>query len=173
MGFIEDMKKVSAEAACALRTKSANANKRDRYKKYHGYYSSEAEFVAEVYRELVFLDKRYLDTLHINYYIPKPKQRSLLRVLPDIVQNSPNGGRTVVEVKAVWFTLEGGDGLYKVDSDRITKDYEKLRDKYKSFDYKILLVSFLGEPEDYHRNKFHSLVQELVHGKSSIEVITC
>ena len=78
-----------------------------------------------------------------------------------------------IEVKSVWSIPTKKEGLYKRDEDRISGDYEKLRDFYTKFDSKIMLVTFLGYPNKYRRNTFKQFVELLVHKNSSIIVITC
>lgn len=76
-------------------------------------------------------------------------------------------------MKPVWDMPIDLDDLYQYDKDRISGDYEKLRVKYNEFESKVLLVPFFGEKKDYKRNTFKRSVESLVHGNSSIEVITC
>ena len=92
-------------------------------------------------------------------------------VHPDLVFRNSYGKRTAVEVKPVWDKLTDIDGLSKADKNRISDDYEKLRDNYSDFDSKVLLVPFLGEKDDYKPNIFRKFVKELVHGNSAIEII--
>ena len=140
---------------------------------YDEFYSGEREFVAECYRRLVAINDQYLNNILIEYYKPKRKERNPLPVYPDLVFHDSKSGRAAVEVKSVWFMPTDKEGLYKSDENRILDDYEKLRDSYKKFDSKIILVAFLGEPDEYRRNIFKQYVESLVHGKSNILVITC
>lgn len=168
--FEGDLKKAATEAAKFLREKSVKLNEDEDYDEF---FSGEREFVAECYRRLSLLNKSYPNNLLMEYYKPKRNERNPEFVYPDLVFHDSGSGRVAVEVKSVWFMPTKKDGLYKVDEDRIYEDYEKLRDRYNKFDSKILLVSFLGAPIDYHRNYFKQYVEELVHGNSNIGVITC
>ncbi len=168
--FEIDLRKAAIESAEFLRQKSAKLNEDDEYDEF---YSGEREFVAECYRRLVAINDQYLNNILIEYYKPKRKERNPLPVYPDLVFHDSKSGRAAVEVKSVWFMPTDKEGLYKSDENRILDDYEKLRDSYKKFDSKIILVAFLGEPDEYRRNIFKQYVESLVHGKSNILVITC
>jgi hypothetical protein len=166
-----ELKRASKAAAEFLRDKNKSGSKDDG--KYVPYFSSETELVAEIYRKLGEAVPTYPNSLFINYYKPKMKERNPPRVFPDMVFHERKGKRYAIEVKAVWFITTKTGGLYKRDKDRITRDYEKLRSKYKEFDNKIMLVGFLGEPEDYKEDKFYQSCSELIHKNSNIELITC
>ena len=168
--FETDLRKAAIESAEFLRQKSAKLNKDDEYAEL---YSGEREFVAECYRRLVSINDRYLSNILIEYYKPKRNERDPVPVYPDIVFHDSRSGRVAVEVKSVWFMPTDKEGLYKRDEERIFGDYEKLRDSYTKFDSKIMLVAFLGDPDEYRRNTFKQYVELLVHGNSSTTVITC
>ena len=168
--FSNDLKKAAEHAAEFLREKSARLNNSEEYEES---YSGEREFVAELYRKLSILNKDYVQSLSIEYYRYKVRERVVEYVFPDIVFQDSKNGRAAVEVKAVWFLPTRNEGLYKKDVGRIKGDYKKLRDRYSKFDLKIMLVAFLGKPDDYHRNKFKQYIEGIVHGNSSISVVTC
>ena len=168
--FETDLRKAAIESAEFLRQKSAKLNEDDEYDEF---YSGEREFVAECYRRLISINDQYMNNILIEYYKPKRNERNPLPVYPDMVYHDSKNGRAAVEVKSVWFMPTDKEGLYKSDEYRIFDDYEKLRDSYKKFDSKILLVAFLGEPDEYRRNIFKQYVESLVNGNSNTMVITC
>ena len=168
--FEIDLKEAAEQAAKFLRAKSARMNGSGDYDES---YSGEREFVTECYRRLWILNKRYIESLTIDYYRYKAKERIVEYVFPDIVFHDSKGGRAAVEVKAIWFMRTRDEGLYKRDKERIIRDYKKLRDRYSKFDLKIMLATFLGKPESYHKNKLKKYVEEVVHGNANINVITC
>ncbi len=171
-GFIEDLRRVSKDAGEFLREKSRYWNNKEGFT--DDLYSSEHEFVAEVYRRLLESDeKAYSMNLFVDYYRPRKKDKTNPNLRPDLVFYDRNGNGTAVEVKTVIRWYENNQAIYAEDLYPIIEDYDKLKEEYSAFQNRVLLVAFLGDPEDYHRNKFAAEVNKLVHGNSSIEVITC
>lgn len=137
--FERDLRKVAIESANFMRRKSSKLNEERNFEEL---YSGEREFVAECYRRLVNLNEEYLHNLLIEYYKPQKNEKNPEPVFPDIVFHNSKSGRTAVEVKPVWHMPTRIDDLYQSDKDRILGDYEKLKDHYRRFDSKILLVPF-------------------------------
>ncbi len=167
--FIEDLTRAASKSADFIRDKNSSL-------KYAGLnadlYASEDEFIAEIYRLMVRRNKKYKQSLLINYHKPMRNDREFVSAHPDIAYYPQEGEKTAIEVKGIWFLTEEA-GLYQSDIKRIMDDYDKLHVDWKNFGRKTLIVGFLGDRNKFRKNKFSDAVEALTQGDSDIYVVSC
>ena len=176
--FEDDLKESCKRAADFLRKKHQVYNDASGLQGNDRLYSSEREFVAEVYRLLICNDPSYRDKLFIEAIRPD-KGEVTGKVTPDLVYRNGKHERCVMEVKApVNNRANGSEVPWKTDRRGIESDYEKLEENYDQFDSKFLIVAYLGDPILENGNEFpmEDFVK-WVHGefqdKGKIKVIVC
>lgn len=167
--FVEDLRKASVKAAEFLREKNSVLRQSGLD---NSLYTSEKQFVAEIYRLMVRTNKRYRSTLLIEYHRPRVNDRVFEGAHPDIAYYDSEGNKFAVEVKGVWFLTEEGS-VYQADIKRIVDDFDRLQGEWGRFDQKVLVVSFLGDNAKFKRNKFQNSVLALTRGEAGISLITC
>lgn len=175
--FYRDLKKCCNGAAVALRDKNIKWNNGIPEKK--KLYSGEREFLAEVYRLLIEIDRDYTNHLFVDY-LPAIESEGSKRVLPDVVylSDDPND-KGIVEAKVIVTKRKKGDpNPYKSDRESIDLDYDKLKRNYKRFKRKFLVVAYLGDvkyKDDsvFSIRKFKNKISELYQDTGEIKVISC
>ncbi len=167
--FVEDLRKVSVKAAELLREKNSFLKQTGLDREL---YSSEKEFVAEIYRLMVRANKKYRSTLLIEYHKPRANDRTFEGAHPDIAYYNTDGERAAVEIKGIWFLNEQGT-VYQADIKRIVDDFDKLQGEWNEFDEKVLVVGFLGDNTKFKRNRFQTSILALTSGEPGISLITC
>lgn len=167
--FVDNLIKSSVKAADFLREKNLELKGNGLES---SYFSSEKEFVAEMYRLMIKANKKYRRSLLIDYHKPKKNDREFVSAHPDIAYYDSSGGRCAVEAKGVWYlTAEGGP--YQADVKRIMDDLDKLHNEWKDFESKVLIVAYLGDGDKYKRNRFQSAIEGLTQGDSGVSLIVC
>ncbi len=166
--FITNLRKSSTEAARFLRKKSSSINNGNN----SGFYSSEKEFLAEIYRLLVKANRKYRPSLLIEYHKPGKNGKSAEISHPDIAYYDPEGKKIAVESRAIWYLTEAG-GIYQEDIKKIMNDCDKLEGDWAGYDSRVLLVGYLGDPDRYRKGKFQASVEKLTEGNESFSVLTC
>lgn len=167
--FVEDLRKASVKAAEFLRDKNSALRQSGLD---NSLYTSEKQFVAEIYRLMVRTNKRYRSNLLIEYHRPRANDRVLEGGHPDIAYFDADGNKSAVEVKGIWFLTEEGS-VYQADIKRIVDDFDKLQGEWGRFDQRVLVVGFLGDNSKFKRNKFQTSILALTRGEAEISLITC
>ena len=176
--FENDLRESCKIAADFLREKHRKYNDAAGLKGKERLYSSEHEFVAEVYRLLIGKYPPYRDKLFIESIRPDKGEDSG-KVIPDLVYRNGNLEKCVMEVKAPVNSRANGSALpWKTDREDIEDDYEKLQDNYSQFDSKFLIVAYLGDPEikdgiKFPLEDFERWVHSEFQDKGKIKVIVC
>lgn len=176
--FEEELKESCECAAKFLRAKHHVYNKAAGLKGKDRLYSSEREFVAEVYRLLIKGDPSYRDRLFIEAIRPD-KGEDTGKVTPDLVYRNGKHEKYVMEVKAPVNSRANGSELpYESDRNDIQSDYEKLQLNYSQFDLKFLIIAFLGDPvaedgQEFPLEDFKNWIHRVFPDKGKIKVIVC
>lgn len=176
--FETDLRDSCASAVEFLRKKDESYNKLNKREGKDRLYSSEAQFVAEVYSLLVKKNKSYRMNLFVNELSPEKEERQD-NVIPDLVYRNRGNQKSIVEVKIpVDHRANGSPVPTAKEKNEIESDYTKLKKYYKDFDSKILVVAYLGDSILKGRIKFpFEDFSKWIHSKfqdtDKITVIVC
>ena len=180
--FEKDLTESCASAAEFLREKNEFYNDLNKREDGDRLYSSEAEFVAEVYHLLVEMDKSYRMHLFVNYLDPEKGER-VERKIPDLVYRNGQIGKSIVEVKAPVdedLFQSANESLNKKipEFNLISDDYKKLKEHYLDFNTKFLVIAYLGDIKlddgsEFPLVKFIESVRKEFKGTDEIKVIVC
>lgn len=180
MNFKDDLTETCNNAAKFLREKHRewNEGRSDTEKNY----SSESELVAEVYRLLVEKDKNYRTSLHIENIRPDKRGENKDKI-PDMVYRGSSGEKALIEFKIIVTKRKRTNkGALPPEQDlgHVKNDYKKLNDPkiYKAFNYKFLVVAFLGKLEfddgrPYSIEEYKNVISKMFSNKEEIKVIPC
>jgi hypothetical protein len=171
-----------ASAAEFLREKNEFYNDLNKREDGDRLYSSEAQFVAEVYHLLVEMDKSYRMHLFVNYLNPEKGER-VERKIPDLVYRNGQNAKSIVEVKAPIdedLFISANESLNKkiTEFKLISKDYKKLKEHYLDFSSKFLVIAYLGDIKlddgsEFPHVKFIESVRKEFKSTKEIKVIVC
>lgn len=180
--FEKDLIDSCASAAEFLRKKDEKYNKLNKREGKDRLYSSEAQFVAEVYRLLVKKNECYRMNLFVNYLSPGKEERQD-KVIPDLVFRNGENQKSIVEVKVpVDHRANGSPEPMAKERMEIESDYAKLKKYYKDFNSKFLVVAYLGDTTLKDGTKFpfedfskwiHNKCKDTDKVKNKIKVIVC
>lgn len=176
--FEDELRESCKCAAKFLRGKHHGYNEEAGLKGKDRLYSSEREFVAEVYRLLIKGVPSYRDRLFIEGIRPD-KGEDTGKVTPDLVYRNGKHEKYVIEVKAPVNSRANGSELpYESDQNDIQSDYEKLQRNYSQFDSKFLIIAFLGDPiaengKEFPLEDFKNWIHHVYPDKGNIKVIVC
>ena len=180
--FEKDLIDSCASAAEFLRKKDEKYNKLNKREGKDRLYSSEAQFVAEVYHLLVEMDKSYRMHLFVNYLNPEKGER-VERKIPDLVYRNGQNAKSIVEVKAPIdedLFISANESLNKkiTEFKLISDDYKKLKEHYLDFSTKFLVIAYLGDIKlddgsEFPLVKFIDSVRKEFKDTDEIRVIVC
>lgn len=145
-------------------------------------YSSEAQFVAEVYHLLVEMDNSYRMRLFVNYLSPEKEERKETKI-PDLVYRNGQTAKSIVEVKApvdedLFVIANGALKKTSIEFTQISNDYKKLKEHYLDFRSKFLVIAYLGDIKLDNGSKFPLVkfvdsVRKEFKDTDEIKVIVC
>lgn len=180
--FEKDLTESCALAVEFLRKKDEKYNKLNKREGKDRLYSSEAQFVAEVYHLLVEMDKSYRMHLFVNYLNPEKGER-VERKIPDLVYRNGQNTKSIVEVKVPVdedLFISANESLNKkiTEFKLISKDYKKLKEHYLDFSTKFLVIAYLGDIKlddgsEFPLVKFIESVRKEFKSTGKIRVIVC
>lgn len=180
--FEKDLRDSCASAVKFLREKNEFYNDLNKREGGDRLYSSEAQFVAEVYHLLVEIDKLYRMHLFVNYLNPEKGER-VERVIPDLVYRNGQNTKSIVEVKAPVdedLFISANESLNKkiTEFKLISDDYKKLKEHYLDFSTKFLVIAYLGDIKlddgsEFPLVKFIDSVRKEFKDTDEIRVIVC
>ena len=176
--FENDLRESCWNAAFFLRKKHQRYNDASELKGKNRLYSGEREFVAELYRLLIYNDSSYREKLFFEAIRPDRGEESG-KLIPDLVYRNGNLEKCVMEVKApVNNRANGSEVPWKTDRNGIESDYEKLEENYDQFDSKFLIIAYLGDPilengNEFPLEDFEKWVHSEFPDNGKIKVIVC
>ena len=180
--FEKDLRDSCASAVKFLREKNEFYNDLNQREDGDRVYSSEAQFVAEVYHLLVEIDNSYRIHLFVNYLSPEKEEREEKKI-PDLVYRNGQNAKSIVEVKApvdedIFISANGALNKNFTEFKQISNDYKKLKEHYLDFSSKFLVIAYLGDIKLDNGSKFPLVefidsVRKEFKDTDEIKVIVC